>query len=97
MSPRRSREEVGGEGRDVLHAVAQRGHLDGEDHEAEVEVLAEAPARHLDLQIAVRRRHHPRVDLDRLGRADPPHFALLQHAKELHLHLGADLADLVEE
>ena len=29
--------------------------------------------------------------------ADAPDLALLQHAQELHLHLRADLADLVEE
>ena len=48
-------------------------------------------------EIAVGRRDDAHVDLDGLGRADAADLALLQHAQELHLHLRADLADLVEE
>src|SRR6202030_1249054 len=59
--------------------------------------LAEPARGDLALQIPVGRCDHADVDLDGLGRPDAPDLALLQHAEELHLHLGADLADLVEE
>src|SRR5262249_48954931 len=37
------------------------------------------------------------VDLDGLRAADALELVLLEHAQELHLHLGRELADLVEE
>ena len=64
-------EEVLGEQRDVLAALAQRRdpHL---DHvEPVVEVLAEGAARDLGLEIAVGRGDHADVDLDLLGARRP--------------------------
>ena len=63
-------EEVLGEERDVLAALAQRRHADGEDLEAVVEVLAEAPLGDLLLEVAVRRRDDAHVDALLLRRAD---------------------------
>ena len=77
--------------------LAERRHAHRHDLQAEEEVLAETARRDLGLQVAVRRGDDAHVDLDRLGRADAPDLALLEHAQELHLHLRADLADLVEE
>ena len=74
MSPRRSR---------------SGGTLHRDDVQAEEQVLAEAPRRDLGLEVAVGRGDDAHVDLDRLGRADAADLALLQHAQQLHLHLGA--------
>ena len=55
------------------------------------------PARRSRLQIAVRRRDHAHVDLERPRAADALELLLLQHAQQLRLHLERQLADLVEE
>ena len=39
----------------------------------------------------------PDVDRDLLGAADAEEAALLEHAQQVDLHLGRDVADLVEE
>ena len=71
---------------------AQRHHL-----EAVVEVLAEAPLGDLLLEVAVGGRDQAEVDLDQLAAADAHDLPLLEHAQELDLQLGVELADLVEE
>ena len=68
----------------------------GDDVQAVVEVLAEAPLAHGRAQVLVGRRHQPQVDLHRPP-AQPLDLALLQHAQQLHLDVRRDLADLVEE
>ena len=85
---RLARQEVGGEGTDLLHAVPQRRELDREDRQPVVEVAPEGPARHQVLQVAVGGRHHPDVDLHRPGSADPLEHPLLEHAQEPDLHCG---------
>ena len=49
------------------------------------------------LEVAVRGRDDADVELDLLGAADAVKDALLEDAQELGLHVGRDLADLVEE
>ena len=72
--------------------------MDGEDAEAEVEVLAEAAVRHGPLEVAVGRGHdphvHPRGAAPEPTRSNSP---CLQDAEELHLELEGELADLVQE
>ena len=53
--------------------------------------------RDLLFEIAVGRREDARVDRHRVRRADGNHFAVLQHAQQLHLRGRRRLADLVEE
>ena len=68
------------------------------DHvEAVEQILAEAALADLACQIAVRRGDHAHVDADGLVAADALELALLQHAQQLRLRRGRDLADLVEE
>ncbi len=67
------------------------------DVEPVVEVLAESSGRHLRVEVAVRRRHDPRVHGQQAGRADPGHMALLEHAEQLGLRRERQLADLIEE
>ena len=77
--------------------LAQRRQGDGEDVEPVVEILAKRAIADLALEIAVRRRDHPDVDLHRVGPAHALELALLQHAQELDLDLERHVADLVEE
>ena len=77
--------------------LAQRRQRHREDGQPVVEILAEPPARHHLAQIAVGRGDDAHVDAHGLAAADPLELALLQHAQELDLRLGRQLADLVEE
>src|SRR5262245_47988224 len=90
-------EDVRGEERDVVLALAQRRDLDRYDREAPVEVLAELAARDERLEVLVGRGDHAHVDRDRAIAADRLDLALLQHAQQAVLHGGIDVADLVEE
>ena len=89
-------QEVLGEQRDVVAPVAQRRDRHGDDVQAVVEVLAEAPLAHGGPQILVGGGDQAQVDLQRPP-AEPLDLALLQHAQELDLDVRRDLADLVEE
>ena len=96
-APGEAGEEVRGEERDVLAALAQRRDPDRHHGEPVVEVLAEAALGDRAAQVLVRRRDDPHVDLDRRRLADPPDLALLERAQELRLEPRARLADLVDE
>ena len=85
------------EERDVPGALAERRERDGDDAEAVVEVLAEAPRRDGLLEIPVRRRDDAHVDVEVARPADPPEGLLLEEAQELGLERRRHLADLVEE
>ena len=61
------------------------------------EVLAEAARRDLGLEVARGGGEHAHVDPPRLRVAERPHLLLLEHAQELHLQRGGQLAHLVEE
>src|SRR5206468_15924 len=90
-------QDVLGEERDVLAALAQRRNGDGHDGEAEVEVLAEFPAGDLALQIALRRCDDADVGLDGFVSANATELARLEDAQELGLDVEREIADLVEE
>ena len=91
------RQEEARERQDVLAARAQRLDCDRDDVEPEVEVLAEAAGGDGIAEVAVGGGHHAHVDVPRLRRAHSLHLAVLEHAQQLGLELGRDLADLVEE
>ncbi len=82
---------------DVLQAVAERRHFDGDAVEAVIEVRAEAvPVDELG-EGPVRGGEDP--DVDRLGTlaADRGDLALLDRAEQRHLAVRAEVGDLVEE
>jgi len=89
--------ELAGEVRDILHAVAQRRDLDGDDVEAEEQVLAEFLALDAFLEVPVGGGDDADVDLDGAVAADAFEFAFLEDAQELGLDLGRDFADFVQE
>ena len=95
--PRVMLQEVRGERRNILAALAQRGHADLDGIEAEQQILAEAARRHFFVRIGVGRRQQAHVDAPRVRRSDPLEFAGLQHAQQLVLLAQRDVGDLVEE
>jgi hypothetical protein len=82
---------------DVLRPRAERRHGERNHGEPIVQVLAERPLRDHRREVAVRRGGEPDVHLERLRPAEPLDLALLEHAEELHLRRGRDVADLVQE
>ena len=68
-----------------------------EDAQPVEEIVAEPSGGHLGHQIAVGRGDEPDVGLEGRRPADALELPLLQHAEELDLHRGGELADLVEE
>ena len=89
--------EVSREHADVVAAIAERRHGDGEDVQAEVEIAAEPAGLHFGAQIAVGRGDHPRLHGHRARRAQALELALLQNAQQLGLRLHGQLANLVQE
>ena len=90
-------EEVLRQEQDVAPALAERRHVDADDVDAVVEILAEALLVHLASRsrlVAVTMRAS---NGDLRVAADRAHLALLERAQELRLHLERQLADLVEE
>ena len=83
--------------RDVVLALAQRRHVDRDDVEAVVEVLAELPVGDHLRQVAVGRRDDADVGAQRAGAAEALELVLLQDAQDLRLRVGAHVADFVEE
>src|SRR5262249_56471893 len=90
-------EEVLGEGRNVLAAIAQWGQHYLDDVEPIEEILAEAALREQRRQIAVGGRDDAHVDGGRLRRAEAADLAALERAQELDLERGGHLRDLVQE
>ena len=90
-------DEVIDEQRDVLAPLVQRRHRDLDHVQPVVEILAEAPGRHLVLQAPVRRADDAHVDALIVGVADAAEGLLLDQAQHLHLERERQLADLVEE
>ena len=86
-----------GQQRNVLLPVPERRHEDRNHVEAEVEILAEAPAPDFRLQILVGGREDAGIDFDPRRSADRLHRLFLQDAQHLGLRLQAHVADLVEE
>ena len=78
-------EDVLGQGRDVLGAVAERRDDDPGDVEAIVQVLAEPAGGDLLGQVAVRGRDDAGVGAEGLGPADALELALLEDAEDLGL------------
>ena len=85
------------EQRDVAACARAAAAAHRHDVEPVEQILAEAAARDLLLEVAVGRGDEAHVDVDRLDAADALELALLQRAQQLDLHLDRDLADLVEE
>ena len=90
-------EELAGERRDVLAALAERGQVDLDHGQTVVEVFAKrAFVDHL-AEVAVGGGDDAHVDRDHLRPADALNLARLEHAQKLRLKADVELADFVEE
>ena len=81
----------------VFAPLPQRRNDDRKGIEAEVQVFPELPIPHHLLQVAVRRRNHPDVDLLHRVGADFLYFPRLQGPQQFGLHEQRHFADFVEE
>ena len=90
-------DEVVGEKRDFLAALAERGHRDANDVQSVEKVFAELVGHYRPLEVLVGRRDHPHVDLDVRPGADTRELPVLEDVKELALEGRVEVADLVEE
>src|SRR5206468_11887062 len=90
-------DEMPGEARDILQSYSQGRNDDRKDVEPVKKIRAEALLADRPLEIAIRCRDQPHVDLQRLRPADALELAVLQHAQELRLQLQWKVADLVEK
>src|SRR5438034_8251269 len=91
------RSDLVGQRRQVCRPLAERRQPDGDDVQPEVEVLAEAAAAHVGLEVAVGGGDDARVDFDRLAPADALEAVVLEEAEQLALQLGREVAHLVQE
>src|SRR4029453_4401711 len=85
------------EGQDVGRSCPQRRELDIEDLQPIKEVLAKIAALERLFQIAIGRRNHTHVCLQRACRAESLELAPLQDTQELGLWGCAHLGDFVEK
>src|SRR5260370_33049868 len=92
----RSQEMLGQDG-DVLFAVAQRRHEEGNYVQPIEEVLPEGAARDLLFEILVCGGEHANVDAQSLAGADRFEALLFQDAQHFRLRAQAHVADFVEE
>ena len=97
VPPLHALEDVLGQGRDVLGAVAERRDDDPGDVEAVEQVLAEPAGRDLFGQVAVRGRDDAGIGAESLGPTDALELPLLEDAEDLGLGRRGQLAHLVEE
>src|SRR5262249_10606708 len=80
---------------DLGFALAERRDRERESADAKIEIRAEASAANLGREIAIGRREDAHVDDLSFSPADAHHAPILEHAKELRLHVERQLADLV--
>ena len=81
----------------VVGALAQRWQLNRKDVQTVVEVLPERIAGNALFEVAVGRGDDSHVQRQRPGAAEPLDLPLLEHAQQLDLHVGRQVADLVEK
>src|ERR1700757_5009231 len=82
---------------DVVRPLAQRGQQDWEYIEAIVKISAKHAVGHHLGQIAVRCSHEADINPQSLRAAQSLELLFLQHAEQLWLQLGRDVAHLVKE
>ena len=71
--------------------------MNTDDIQAEVEIFTESTIAEGGFQIAIGGGDHPHIDLHPFVAAHAANFFFLQHAQQLGLHLGGQLANLIQE
>lgn len=97
VAAREQPQKVGRKRLDVLEALAKRRDRDRKDVEAIKEVFAKASLLHHASQVPVRRADDAHVDRHLLVAAHAPEGLALQHAKELRLDAGRQIAHFVQK
>jgi two-component system nitrogen regulation response regulator GlnG len=83
--------------RDVATALAQRGQAQAERGQPVVEVVAEAAAADVAVEIAQRHGHDAHAHRHLAGAPDPAQAPGLEHAQQLRLQIERQLADFVQK
>ena len=81
----------------VVHPLAQRRNVDGDDVEPEKQVLAEFTVFYFFLEVFVRGGYDLRVHRDVLDAAHPFKYLVFDHFQKFRLQRHAHLAYFVEE
>src|SRR4029450_10353014 len=81
----------------VSPPLPQWREVDVEHIQPIVQIVPEVTQGHAFLDIAIGRRDHAHIHLDRLRPTDPKERAALEHAQQLDLRAERHLPDLVEE
>src|SRR2546422_4325944 len=76
---------------------SKRRDFDRDDIQAVIEIRAEFPLFHKGLDVSIRSRNDPDIDLTRRVLPDSSNFALLQDPQETCLKRGTRVGDLVEK
>ena len=82
---------------DILASLAQGRQVQRYGVQAVKQVLTEGSRLNAGFQIGVRGRHNPHINLVCLGGTHSGHLALFNHRKQLLLHQGRQVANLVQE
>ena len=90
-------DEVVGQERNVLLALAQRRNVERHHVEPVIKIFAKGALLQRGAQILVGGGDHAHVDVARHVAAQALELALLQDAQQLHLNGGGHVADLVQE
>ncbi len=81
----------------IALAFAQRGKLDLDNIEPEIQILAECSGLNRGIEVAICRGDDADVDAATLRRADRLYLTLLQGAQELGLQIHRHVADFVQK
>ena len=90
-------EKVINEQRQIVPTRSKRRDLDRHHIQTVIKIGAEFALLHQGLDVGIRRRHDPDIDLAGHVLSDPPHFVLLQDPQKTCLERGARVGDLVEK
>ena len=81
----------------VLHPLPEGGEVNGNDLEAEEEILPEGTLFNLISKVMIRGRENPDIGLDGFSSADSLHHPGLDCPQEFGLSLGPQVPHLIQE
>src|SRR6185369_16768359 len=85
------------EDRNIIRTLTQRRQHERHNIQTEKQILPEPVCRNFLLEISIRRGDQSNIDWQSLRPTNALKLSLLQHTQQLHLHRGAQVADLVEK
>ena len=91
------RQHAGHQRQDVARALTQRGNVQLEGADAEIQIFAELALLHGQAQVFVGGGHNAHVQLDLALAAQAGQLTLLQHAQQFGLQMNRHFANFVQE